>query len=200
MDGETYSLRVTVDAAFKEELDQLKALLAHKIPSGDLAAVLREAVRCAVEKHGKRKGALAPTRKRKASSPAQQRTVAGKGRPPVLAAVRRKVWQRDEGRCTWRGAGGRRCESTWKLELDHVHPAALGGPSTADNLRLLCSVHNQLHAEQVFGREHLGQRGKAVQIDVQERNLAANTGEPQFAALENSEHLLNDLGRRSPAE
>ena len=119
--------------------------------------MLREAVRCAVEKHGKRKGAVAPVRKRKASPPAQHRTGAGQGRSAVPAAVRREVWQRDGGRCTWRGADGRRCGSTWKLELDHVHPAALGGPSTADNLRVLCAVHNQLHAEQVFGREHVEQ-------------------------------------------
>ncbi|MFL5263066.1 MAG: HNH endonuclease, partial [Anaeromyxobacteraceae bacterium] len=53
--ADSYSLRVTVDAAFKQDLDALKDLLAHKIPGGDLSAVLREAVRCAIEKHGKRK-------------------------------------------------------------------------------------------------------------------------------------------------
>ncbi|WP_371869309.1 HNH endonuclease [Anaeromyxobacter diazotrophicus] len=41
------------------------------------------------------------------------------------------------------------------LELDHIHPVALGGRSTADNLRLVCRTHNSLHAEQVFGREHM---------------------------------------------
>jgi hypothetical protein len=60
---ESYSLRLTLDATFKSELDQLRQLLSHKVPSGDLAAVLREAVRCAIEKHGKRRGAVAPGRK-----------------------------------------------------------------------------------------------------------------------------------------
>jgi hypothetical protein len=64
--AEAYSLRVTVDAGFKKELDELKGLLAHKIPGGDLSAVLREGVRCAIEKHGKRKGAVEPARTRKA--------------------------------------------------------------------------------------------------------------------------------------
>src|SRR6266516_312916 len=43
---DTYSLTVTVDVAFKAELEQLKALLSHKIPGGNVGAVLREAVRC----------------------------------------------------------------------------------------------------------------------------------------------------------
>lgn len=60
------SLRVTIDSACKEELETLKALLSHKVPDGDLASVLREAIRCGVEKHGKRKGATPPARKRQA--------------------------------------------------------------------------------------------------------------------------------------
>jgi 5-methylcytosine-specific restriction endonuclease McrA len=43
------------------------------------------------------------------------------------------------------------------LELDHIVPVALGGRSTVDNLRLCCRAHNTLHAEQVFGREHMDQ-------------------------------------------
>ncbi|HZZ85000.1 MAG TPA: hypothetical protein VFE30_10720 [Anaeromyxobacteraceae bacterium] len=59
---ESYSLRVTLDAAFKDDLDQFRQLLSHKVPNGDLSAVLREAVRCGIEKHGKRRGAVTPTR------------------------------------------------------------------------------------------------------------------------------------------
>src|SRR6185369_11392603 len=102
--ADAYSLRVTVDASFKQELDTLKDLLAHKIPGGDLSAVLREAVRCAIEKHGKRKGAVAPTRTRK-SAPRKERgdraQQARKAREPIPVADRREVWKRDGGRCTW---------------------------------------------------------------------------------------------------
>ena len=58
-----WSLRVTIDRACKEDLETLTSLLSHKIPDGDLAAVLHEAIRCAVEKHGRRKGAVAPRRR-----------------------------------------------------------------------------------------------------------------------------------------
>jgi hypothetical protein len=58
--GDRFSLRVSLDAATKRQLDDLRALLAHNIPNGDLAAVVKEAIACAIEKHGKRKGAVAP--------------------------------------------------------------------------------------------------------------------------------------------
>ncbi|MFL5279114.1 MAG: HNH endonuclease, partial [Myxococcales bacterium] len=34
-------------------------------------------------------------------------------------------------------------------------PAALGGPSTVENLRLHCRSHNVLRAEHVYGRAHM---------------------------------------------
>ncbi|HET9554685.1 MAG TPA: HNH endonuclease, partial [Anaeromyxobacteraceae bacterium] len=144
--ADTWSLRVTVDAAFKEELDRLTELLSHKVPGGELSAVLREAVKCAIEAHGKRRGAVEPKRKRakkapvspSASAPASQR------REPPSAEVRRQVWKRDQGRCAWVGPDGHRCGSRWRLEVDHIVAAALGGPSTLANLRLTCARHNRL--------------------------------------------------------
>jgi len=153
--ADTWSLRVTVDAGFKQELDQLTELLSHKVPGGDLAAVLREAVHCAIEKHGKRKGAVEPSRKRARKAPASPPPAAlraGQPREPVTAEVRRQVWRRDEGRCAWVGPDGHRCGSRWRVEVDHIEAAALGGPSTPENLRLACGAHNRLHAEQTFGR------------------------------------------------
>jgi len=145
--GDQWSLRVTIDSACRDELETLKALLSHKIPNGDLGAVLREAIRCGVEKHAKRKGA---------SPPAQEcHAKAESATSRIPAAVRREVWKRDGGSCAWIGEDGRRCCSRWQLELDHITPVALGGASAADNLRLLCRAHNLLHAEHVFGREHM---------------------------------------------
>ena len=155
VDADNYSLCVTVDTALKKDLEELKALLSHKLPRGDLAAVLREAVQCALEKHRKRRGAAEPARKRKSPIAAKPAKETVHGRQPIPAAVRREVWKRDEGRCTWRGPDGQRCGSTWKVELDHLRPAALGGSSTVENLRILCRAHNTLSAEHVFGRAHM---------------------------------------------
>jgi hypothetical protein len=311
--ADQWSLRVTMDTGMKDDLETLKSLLSHTA-NGDLTAILREALRCAIEKHGKRRGAIAPTRTRSTASapsdrgpsdggrsddrpgetrpsgampscvsrgarssdagrsddrpggtrpdaidsagqepgqeplndppaPDVQAIPGGAGRrdarfratgspntiespnapgspdaslrsagrastappngaakgtappstaltgtaspsttppgdpppsttrtssaPPggvprapstartIPAAVRREVWARDNGCCSWRSRDGRRCGSRWKLELDHIQPVALGGDSTVANLRLICRAHNVRHAEQIFGRRHM---------------------------------------------
>ena len=130
-------------------------LLGHKLPRGNLAGVLKEALRCAIEKHGKRKGAVKPARSRtrSAAPPAEKNSASLPTSIP--AEVRRQVWERDGGRCAWTAPDGTRCGSRWQLELNHVQPRALGGPSTLENLRLRCRAHNLLHAEHLFGRGHM---------------------------------------------
>ncbi|ABS27236.1 HNH endonuclease [Anaeromyxobacter sp. Fw109-5] len=150
-----WSLRVTIDRGCKEDLETLTALLSHKIPDGDLAAVLREAIRCAIEKHGRRKGAVAPQRQRGTDREPRPSAESAAPTSTIPAIVRREVWKRDGGRCAWVAPDGRRCNSRWQLELDHIHPQALGGPSTVENLRVACKSHNLLHAEQTYGREHM---------------------------------------------
>jgi 5-methylcytosine-specific restriction endonuclease McrA len=71
----------------------------------------------------------------------------------IPAAVRRTVFVRDEGRCTYADALGRRCAETQRLELHHLKAFARGGEHTKENLTLRCRVHNSLAAEQDFGRQ-----------------------------------------------
>ncbi len=61
----------------------------------------------------------------------------------IPAEVRRSVFARDGGRCTFVDRQGRRCGSDWQLELDHIHPFSHGGSHHPDNLRILCRNHNQ---------------------------------------------------------
>jgi 5-methylcytosine-specific restriction endonuclease McrA len=158
VNADTHSLTVTVDAAFLADLEQLKSLVSHKIPSGNLGLVLREAVRCAIQQHGKRKGAVEPCREVVRKAPPPKNTKEPKqGRDAIPAAVRRRVWKRDQARCTYVSPDGRRCESTWRLQFHHLEEHALGGPDTDDNLTLRCPPHNWYAAEQTFGREHMDQ-------------------------------------------
>jgi hypothetical protein len=70
----------------------------------------------------------------------------------IPAEVRRMVWERDQGRCTFKSVEGVQCTETGFLEFDHREPYACGGPTTADNLRLLCRRHNQYRARLRFGK------------------------------------------------
>jgi 5-methylcytosine-specific restriction endonuclease McrA len=61
------------------------------------------------------------------------------------------VWKRDRGRCTFVGESGHCCGSRRFVQFDHRVPRARGGPSTVENVRLLCAPHNRLEAERIFG-------------------------------------------------
>jgi hypothetical protein len=73
----------------------------------------------------------------------------------VPAPVRRAVFQRDAGCCTYTAASGQRCRETCGLELHHVTAFAQGGEHTEANLTLRCRAHNDLAAEEDFGRDFI---------------------------------------------
>jgi 5-methylcytosine-specific restriction endonuclease McrA len=73
----------------------------------------------------------------------------------IPARVRCAVWKRDQGRCTFVGENGHRCEATRSLQFDHVLERARGGEASVENIRLRCWAHNQLAAEHTFGAEFM---------------------------------------------
>ena len=76
----------------------------------------------------------------------------------VPAALRRKVWVRDQGKCQFVDEEtGKKCESAHGLEIDHVIAFAKGGAHSVENLRLLCFAHNQLQAMREFSSAHMAQ-------------------------------------------
>ena len=79
----------------------------------------------------------------------------GRNQRRISKALRDRVYARDKGRCTFVGANGKRCNSTWDLEIDHIIPVARGGDDSPDNLRLLCRKHNIQQAEKVYGRKFM---------------------------------------------
>ena len=72
---------------------------------------------------------------------AKSRVASGRSIP---AGVKREVWRRDLGCCTYVDRHtGRRCGSRFFLELDHIVPVALGGTAEARNLRPRCAAHHR---------------------------------------------------------
>jgi 5-methylcytosine-specific restriction endonuclease McrA len=70
----------------------------------------------------------------------------------IPARIREEVLERDGHRCTFVSEEGRRCSEQCGLQLDHFVPFSQGGESTLENLRAMCPAHNQLLAEQAFGK------------------------------------------------
>ena len=87
-----------------------------------------------------------------APTPAAKSCASGRA---ISAGVRRQVWQRDGGRCSYADPQtGRRCNSAHLIEIDHIVPHALGGAADPGNLKLLCGAyHRHRHAQGRSTRE-----------------------------------------------
>jgi hypothetical protein len=141
---ERVALSFTVDPAAFADFEKAKALLSRKLPAGmTLEQAFNELVRFYLSK--KDPARRAKRRARRTS------TVEVRSRH-VPAELRDEVFLRDGHRCAFVGRDGHRCGSTHDLQVDHVRPFALGGPTTADNLRVTCGAHNRHRARRTFGR------------------------------------------------
>ena len=105
----------------------------HPTPTSALSPTRQEATT------GRR--AAAGTKPAAAVTPTAKPCASGRAIP---AAVKRQVWQRDGGRCSYLDRQtGRRCNSRHLIEIDHILPYALGGGADPGNLRLLCGAHHR---------------------------------------------------------
>ena len=69
--------------------------------------------------------------------------------------MKRFVWARDGGQCTFVSDDGGRCPERHALELDHDEPYTLGGDRSPYNIRLACRTHNLYMAELHYGKEKM---------------------------------------------
>jgi hypothetical protein len=91
----------------------------------------------------------------------------------IPAAVRRTVFERDCGCCTFVDERRLRCRETRGLELHHRQPFAKQGTHSASNVTLYCQAHNALPAERDFGIEHVARHRKALRHETLVAELRA---------------------------
>jgi 5-methylcytosine-specific restriction endonuclease McrA len=132
---------VTVTRRFVARLDGARAGQSQAQREASAGEVLETALELLLERQARRGNDV----------PRPQANPRPSGTNHVPAAVRRAVWRRDHGRCTWPLDSGGTCGSTRRVELDPVVPRGLGGPSTGDKCTLLCRVHDDLAARLVSG-------------------------------------------------
>jgi hypothetical protein len=147
-----YKVELTAGQALHDKLEQLKQLLRHQVPDGDLARIVELAVDLLVDKTMKQRFAQtrAPKQPRSIKRTVRRRKLNSRYIP---RAVVREVHERDLGQCTFVSSDGKRCSERGFLEFHHHDvPYAKGGEATAANIRLACRVHNALFAERDFGR------------------------------------------------
>ena len=139
---ERYRVQFTVSRDTYHKLRRAQDLLRHAIPNGDPAVIFDRALTVLLA-HAER-AKYGATNRPRFSSATDSKT------RHIAAAVRRKVWERDDGRCAFVGSTGR-CTERGFLEFHHVVPYADGGAGTADSLELRCRAHNMYEAERWDG-------------------------------------------------
>jgi 5-methylcytosine-specific restriction endonuclease McrA len=179
----------TARAELYEKLEKARELLSHALPSGDLGGLFERALDALIEQETrKRFGAET----REVSKPRKPRKLKP-GSRHVPVKIERKVWKRDKSQCTFVDREGRRCAERRFLTLEHRTPFALGGPSTFENLCLLCSAHNLENARQIFGEAHIETkiRARTPVATV----VATETQSAEEQPLETVRKVLSSLSR-----
>jgi hypothetical protein len=143
-----FSICFTATGRCVDLIGEARALSKHRAPKAGLGEIVEAALEAYVEK-------LEKQRFKKTDRPQPPREEPSEDPRHIPAHVMREVHQRDGGRCTFVAGNGRRCRARAFLEFDHIQPIALGGKSTADNLRLRCCTHNQLAAREALGEEYV---------------------------------------------
>ena len=154
-----FRLQFDLDAQLREKLERLQALMRSSVPDGDLGKIIDVAVTNELERLEARRFA----KTKKPRSRLAQTDTRAKSRY-IPAAVRRAVEERDGGRCTYRDKHGRRCGKRHDLEFHHTRPFAVGGDHRPEGVVLMCRTHNQLLAEEDFGKgkvERSRRRGRS---------------------------------------
>jgi 5-methylcytosine-specific restriction endonuclease McrA len=158
-----FGMQVTITQEARDLLRHAQELLGYDVRLDDVAQVIELALAELVRALEKRKFCATENPRRGSARPLE-------GSRYVPSAVKRRVWERDGGQCTFVNGTGQRCPERASIEFDHRRELARGGLATVDNVRLLCRAHNQYAAEQTFGGEFMrNKRHSAVEARKQTR-------------------------------
>jgi hypothetical protein len=147
LSAEQYKVQFTASRTLRDKIAEAKELLRHQIPDGDLAKILDRALTALIRETKKERFAIGAQARREKPSGS-----AGPVSRHIPNAVKRCVYERDGGRCTYVDAEGRRCASRSFLEFDHRDGFALHRSHTVEGIRLRCRSHNQHAADALYGK------------------------------------------------
>ena len=147
-----YHVQLTASRELRDKIEEAKALYRHQVPSGDLATILDLALTVLIAKVKKERFGVG----RKPRSAALREGPATSRHIPD--AIKRAVYERDGGQCTFVGADGHRCEERGFIQLDHCEGFARTHEHSVSGVRLLCRSHNAHAAEVMYGPELMARR------------------------------------------
>jgi len=168
-----YKIQLTASQRLKDKLEQAAQLLQHRIGRTDMPALIEHALdRLIAEENKRQHGATDQPRQPRqtlsdACATAADDSGVSTGKPTNACAdneprpasrhipnhVKREVYARDQGQCTFVSPDGHRCSERGGLQYHHEVPFGKGGESRSANVRLLCRAHNALLARHDYGQD-----------------------------------------------
>jgi hypothetical protein len=154
--GERFAVRFTADRELHAQIQELRALMRHQVPDGDIAEILRRAVAVLLKQVRRQKFG-------ECSAPRAAKPAGENASRNIPAAIRRAVSKRDGERCSYVAPSGRRCGAQEFLEFHHCFPWARNRAHAVEGIALRCRAHNQHAAERDFGVQQMApfRRGEA---------------------------------------
>jgi hypothetical protein len=159
--SELTEVKIVLNQETLNKLSRLKNLLSHQNPNMSLAQLIDKMADQMLLKVDPEKSRLEKKNNTVPHAPAQVKCTNEKLLIPeknqsisrnIPAKVRRQVWLRDKAKCSFMNPTTKKvCASTYKLQIDHVKPFALGGTHISDNLQIFCRAHNIYQAVQIYG-------------------------------------------------
>jgi hypothetical protein len=169
-----FEIRFAADEELMELIKWMRSHLSHKFPRG---TSFLEIFKYAIKYLKDREDLASYKQTRKSSARTDTRY--------IPKSVKQRVWKEYNGQCAFVGVNNKRCNSTYNLQFDHYPvPYARGGPSTANNLRLLCAKHNKHTAEKLYGEKYvrkfyLKEPGSEFAVKAREYLRDTRQGQPE---------------------
>ena len=153
-------LHLTVSKGFLEKVAAARTGLSHALPGATAEQVLEAALDLLLEKQARAKALVKRPRRAPPAEAAPwrrpHRPATGDAAPTSPPPSSARSASATATAASIRSTRGGVCGSTWRVELDHVVPLALGGETTAANLRCLCWAHHRQESERVLGGRERG--------------------------------------------
>ena len=178
---ERYRVQFEAGDEYVQLVEKAKALLSHAAPRAGLVELHLRAMRSLVAELEREKYAVTDRPRSAAADSNTELTPEAprqRGRH-VPAAIRRTVFERDTGRCTYRTETGERCRETAWLELHHLKAFALGGEHRLENVTLRCRAHNALAAEEDFGSDFVARARESRPHEAWAVHVPDDAGRPR---------------------
>ncbi len=150
---EEFNFRFSAERDFKDKFERLAEVLGVENAQKHMADIFEKALDIALEKKDPKK--KLERRQKREKTQSRLNEIAKNDEPAksryIASEVSERVHARAGYQCEYEAADGRRCSSRTGLQIDHGRPFGIFHSNDERFLKLLCTAHNGLAAERVYG-------------------------------------------------